>query len=68
MSRCCIYCRIGGTANEPNQIAMNSQLEMLRKAAEDLGLTVVAEVWQRCTNTSRYIITKEKSKKLLLKY
>lgn len=44
MSRCCIYCRIGGTANEPNQIAMNSQLEMLRKAAEDLGLTVVAEV------------------------
>ena len=31
MSRCCIYCRIGGTANEPNQIAMNSQLEMLRK-------------------------------------
>ena len=44
MSRCCIYCRIGGTADEPNQIAMNSQLEMLRKAAEDLGLTVVAEV------------------------
>ena len=44
MSRCCIYCRIGGTANEPNQIAMNSQLEMLRKAAKDLGLTVVAEV------------------------
>ena len=44
MSRCCIYCRIGGTANEPNQIAMNSQLEMLRKAAEDLGLTAVAEV------------------------
>ena len=44
MSRCCIYCRIGGTANEPNQIAMNSQHEMLRKAAEDLGLTVVAEV------------------------
>lgn len=44
MSRCCIYCRIGGTANEPNQIAMNSQLEMLRKAAEDLSLTVVAEV------------------------
>lgn len=44
MSRCCIYCRIGGTANEPNQIAMNSQLEMLRKAAEDLVLTVVAEV------------------------
>ena len=44
MSRCCIYCRIGGTANEPNQIAMNSQLEMLRKAAEDLCLTVVAEV------------------------
>ena len=43
MSRCCIYRRIGGTANEPNQIAMNSQLEMLRKAAEDLGLTVVAE-------------------------
>ena len=43
MSRCCIYCRIGGTANEPNQIAMNSQLEMLRKAAEDLGLTVVAD-------------------------
>ena len=28
--------------NQP--IAMNSQLEMLRKAAEDLGLTVVAEV------------------------
>ena len=28
----------------------------------------VAEVWQRCTNTSRYIIAKEKSKKLLLKY
>ena len=44
MSRCCIYCRIGGTENEPNQIATNSQLEMLRKAAEDLGLTVVAEV------------------------
>ena len=40
MSRCCIYCRIGGTANEPNQIAMNSQLEMLRKAAEDLVLIV----------------------------
>ena len=37
MSRCCIYCRIGGTANEPNQIATNSQLELLRKAAEDLG-------------------------------
>ena len=35
MSRCCIYCRIGGTANEPNQIATNSQLELLRKAAED---------------------------------
>ena len=44
MSRCCIYCRIGGTANEPIQIATNSQLVMLRKAAEDLGLTVVAEV------------------------
>ena len=39
MSRCCIYCRIGGTANEPNQIAMNSQLEMLRKAAEAVSYT-----------------------------
>lgn len=44
MSRCCIYCRIGGAANEHNQMAMNSQLETLRKAAEEFGLTVVAEV------------------------
>lgn len=44
MSRCCIYCRIGGPANEHNQLAMEGQLEALRKAAEDLGLTVVTEV------------------------
>ncbi len=44
MSRCCIYCRIGGPVNEHNQIAMEGQLETLRKAAEEFGLTVVAEV------------------------
>ena len=44
MSRCCIYCRIGGPANEHNQIAMEGQLEALRKAAGDLGLTIIAEV------------------------
>ena len=44
MSRCCIYCRIGGSANAYRQDIMNHQLEALRKAAKDLGLTIAAEI------------------------
>ena len=42
MSRCCIYCRIGGPANEHNQIAMESQLEALElfMASPVFGLTL----------------------------
>lgn len=44
MSRCCIYCRIDGAADEGNQLVMGNQLEKLRDAARELGLTVVSEV------------------------
>lgn len=44
MSRCCIYCRIGGPVNENNQMAMNHQLEALRQFAKDRNLQVVKEI------------------------